>query len=250
MTDDLETTARREKAFNVPTVVLGLIAVLGAIHAFRVLLLNPAEDTDILLLFSFIPARFDALSAGVDVPGGSAAAVWTFLTYAFLHADILHLFVNCAWMLAFGSAVAWRFGAARFLLFSAVAAIAGALAHLVGHAGEMLPVIGASAAVSAHMAAACRFAIGKGRRPLLGARGGAEIWQRPALRLSQMMADRQIVLFVGIWFAFNLVIGVGSLVLPGQSGTIIAWEAHVGGFLVGLLAFPLFDPALRRLPRG
>jgi membrane associated rhomboid family serine protease len=49
------------------------------------------------------------------------------------------------------------------------------------------------------------------------------------------------VLFLGLWFATNLLFGVAAVPL-GIVDTSIAWEAHIGGFLVGLLLFPLLDP--------
>src|SRR5262245_65853199 len=105
---------------------------------------------------------------GDTLPSGGAD-VWTFVTYAFIHADWTHLLVNSIWLLPFGSAVARRFGAVRFLAFFAVAAAAGAALHLATHAGEQFPMIGASAAISGTMAAAMRFRseerrVGKGRR--------------------------------------------------------------------------------------
>ena len=67
--------------------------------------------------FAFVPARYDAsaLTDGI-LPGGSGAEVWTFFTYALLHADWTHLGFNAVWLLAFASPVARRFGALRFLL--------------------------------------------------------------------------------------------------------------------------------------
>ena len=66
--------------------------------------------------------------------------------------------INSLWFVALRQRVARRFGTVRFLLFFAVTAAAGAGAHLITHAGEVFPVIGASAAVSGMMAAAMRFA--------------------------------------------------------------------------------------------
>ena len=80
------------------------------------------ESTDewILLAFAFIPARYG--DVGAVIPGGEAARVWSPVTYAFLHADWVHLLVNMIWMASFGGPLARRFGAARFLLLSLVSA--------------------------------------------------------------------------------------------------------------------------------
>src|ERR1700736_6544749 len=137
-----------QRILNVPPVVLVLLVLLGLVHAFLYLALTPEQTTEFLLLFAFIPARYDA-SVMPDIvwPGGWAADVWTFVTYALIHGDLTHLIFNAVWLLAFGSPVARRFGPWRFLSFMALTAAAGAAVHLVTHFGELLPMIGASAAI-------------------------------------------------------------------------------------------------------
>src|ERR1700676_1401908 len=149
---------RRQPIFNLPGAVIFLIAVLVGIHVVREYLLSPDVDFAALLTFAFIPARItQAGQVGGVLPGGEAAAIWSFLTYSLLHADWGHVAINCLWLAAFGSPLARRFGAARFLLFSAVGAIGGAFLHLAVHPDDMTPLVGASAAISAHMAGAIRF---------------------------------------------------------------------------------------------
>ena len=153
-----EVNQRSEPMFNVPPVVVATVVVLVLVHALRMLFLTDAEDLRVLLTFAFISARYDIdLVAGGAFPGGFGADMWTFFSYAFLHADILHIGVNVAWLLPFGTALARRFGAARYVAFMLVVAAAGAFAHLITHPGAMLPMIGASAAISGAMAAALRF---------------------------------------------------------------------------------------------
>ena len=157
---------------------------------------------------------------------------WTFVTYGFLHADLSHIGLNSLWLLAFGSPVARRFGSWRFAAFFAVTAAAGALAHWAAYPAGFAPVIGASASVSGAMAAASRFMF-QPRRP--------DDLQRPVLPLARLLADRRVVLFLGIWIVVNLVTGLAAVPL-GLSESGIAWVAHIGGFLAGLLLFGLFDP--------
>ena len=100
-----------QRIFNVPPVVLVLLVLLGLIHAFLYLALTPEQTTDFLLLFAFIPARYDpSITGDIVWPGGLAANVWTFVTYAMIHANLTHLFFNEVWLLAFGSPVAWHRG--------------------------------------------------------------------------------------------------------------------------------------------
>ena len=139
---------RAEPMFNVPPVVLALTGalVVGASRSGSWSGARPAS-TSCSISPSFRPAT-PMRRRSANCPAASAAEVWTFVTYALLHADWTHLTVNSVWLLAFGSAVAWRFGTARFLGFFAMTAAAGAAAHLVLHIGEPLPLVGASAALS------------------------------------------------------------------------------------------------------
>jgi membrane associated rhomboid family serine protease len=234
-------TPSREPIFNLPPVIVVIAVVLAAVHGVRALI-DTETDLQVLLWFAFVPARYGSeLLIDVQLPGGIGADVWTFVSYAFLHGDIWHLGINLIWLAAFGSPVAWRFGTTRFLAFCAVTAAAGALAHLVTHVGELVPVIGASAAISGAMAAATRFAFEQGG-PLGGFRGrGPEAFQVPASPLSRALRNPQVIAFLAVWFFLNLMFGASALA-SGISEANVAWQAHVGGFIAGLLLFPLFDP--------
>ena len=153
---------KREPIFNIPPVIIAVLAVLALVHVVRTYVLSEQQDVEFLLTFAFIPVRYDtSVMLGDALPGGGAD-IWTFVTYAFIHADWTHLGVNAIWLLPFGSAVARRFGTIRFLAFFAVTAAAGAALHLATHAGEQFPMIGASAAISGTMAAAMRFSFQRG----------------------------------------------------------------------------------------
>lgn len=229
------------KFFNVPAPVLALLVLIGLIHAV-LLTLSPDERTQFLLLFAFIPARYDwTVAPDIAWPGGLAADIWTFVTYALTHSDLIHLIVNSIWLLAFGSALARRLRALRFISFMAVTAAAGALVHLLTHFGELLPVIGASAAVSGAMAAATRFIFQRGGPLALWREHSDEAYRVPAAPLSVCLRDPRVLVFLGVWFGFNVFLAFGSLGMAGVEGPI-AWQAHIGGFLAGLFGFALFDP--------
>ena len=149
--------------------------------------------------------------------------------------------------------MARRFGAARFLIFFAVCAAAGALAHLTAHFHDFAPMIGASGAVSGAMAAAARFAFQPGAPlgdPLPGdalsrpPRTGEAAWRQRALSLAGVMRDRRTLIFLGVWFVVNFVLGVAAQPLGVTQGAV-AWEAHAGGFIAGFLLFGWFDPPQR-----
>ena len=235
--------AERQPVFNVPGAVAALALVLVLIHAARVLLLSEDADVEVLTYFAFIPARYTLPDTLFYLPGGYGPKVWTTVTYAFLHANWMHLIVNLVWLLAFGTPVARRFGPARFWAFVLVTAAAGAGAHYITHADALVPLIGASAAVSGTMAAAVRFAFGPGGA--LSGQRGMFADHRPADSLIENFRDGRVLIFVGAWFALNLLFALG-VSMPGADGAEIAWQAHVGGFLAGLLLFSLFDPVPRR----
>ncbi len=238
----------REPIFNIPTVVVVLLGVLGLIHLLRVLVLSPETDRMFVWSLAFVPARYEwneLLASGWDY----GWAIWTFVSYALIHADLTHLGFNAVWLLAFGSAVARRFGSLRFLAFSALTAAAGALAHLVSHLGDLQPMIGASATISGTMGAAARFAFGRGGPLDRWSANAVRGYRLPAAPLLVSLRDPRVLGFLGAWFALNLLFGLGSWSIIGEE-QIVAWEAHVGGFLAGLLLFWVFDPVGSRADDG
>ena len=231
-----------EPIFNLPAVVVATVAILVLVHVVRVFLLTPEQDFEFILRFAFIPARYgsDDVAAGVSFPGGFGADLWTFFTYAFIHADVTHLGFNLAWLVPFGSAVARRFGAWRYVAFMLTMAAIGAFAHLVTHIGATEPMIGASAAISGAMGAAMRFAFQR-KGPLF--RDSGAVFRVPARPLWSTLRDPRFLLFLAVWFGLNALFGFGTISFGGTAGQEIAWQAHVGGFLGGLFLFNAFDPA-------
>lgn len=237
--------APREPILTLPGALTAYIAVLAVIHLVRMAL--PADlDLWSIGAFGFIPARYNSNLLAGAFPGGGGAKVWTFVTYSLLHANLSHIGFNVLWLLPFGSALARRLGAIRFFVFMAVCAIAGALAHLVTHEHALAPMIGASASVSGAMAAAIRFAFVHGSFLSLR-RGDADAAARvPALPLWRALRNPRVLAFLAVWFGVNIIFGLGSIAI-GTDGADVAWQAHIGGFVAGLLLFSLFDP-IRRGP--
>ncbi len=225
-----EAPARREPALNLPGFVVLFAALVIAVHAIRTLLLDRAQDLWVLIVFAFIPARYGIEAPAYPVP---LAALWTPVSYAFLHADWTHVIVNLLWLAAFGSPLAVRIGNARIVVLSLIAALAGAALHLAWYVGDHAPMIGASAIVSGYMGAAARFAFQPGKR------GGLNIYG-PALPLAQSLADTRFLSFLAVWMGLNFIFGSGIVPLAGD-GASIAWQAHVGGFVAGILAFSFLD---------
>ncbi len=229
--------------FNIPTVIVGVLAVILGIQAILSFALNTYTGDLIIWDFGFVPAGMTAPQTLPPEVLTAAARIWTLVTYALLHGGWEHVGFNAVWLAAFGSPLAWRFGATRFLLFSAAGAIAGALVHLAIFPFSQAPLVGASAAISAHMAGAARFVFAAGGpmwRP-----AGTAAYRLPAQPLMTVIRDRRVLVFLGAWFGLNLLFGI-STISQGIASGAVAWDAHIGGFVAGLLLFPLFDPVRSR----
>jgi membrane associated rhomboid family serine protease len=235
---ELESPVRRHPpVFNVPPIIPWLIGLLAGVHLFY--LYGPVSDEAITYYFAFIPARLDGTLPIGDSFLEQGARFWSLVTYSFLHADWVHWGFNSIWMLAFGTPLARRIGAARFLLLSALGSIGGALAYYLFHPGQIAELIGASAAVSAQVAGAIRLIFA---RPALAAVAGERqsIGPARALTLAETFTNRLPLMFIVVWLGLNYVFGASGVGIPAGEG-LVAWEAHLGGFIVGLLLFGLFD---------
>ncbi len=263
MPSDLTPPGRpREPAFAMPGGLVAAIAVLLLIHAARAGL-SDLTDLRLVLDLGFVPSRLSVAIGWTDVAAAVQAAgegladpevaaargalagyvletggarPWTLLTYAVLHGSWMHVGLNCLWLAAFGTPVLRRLGALRALALAAASSVAGALLFWVLNPLGSQVLIGASGAVSGFMGAAALFVFATPAIPgLVPPRGAAAAYGR-------LLRNRSALMFLGIWFVMNLVVGL----LGGPLGIVeggIAWEAHIGGLLAGLLLFPLLDPA-------
>jgi membrane associated rhomboid family serine protease len=229
----------RQRIFNVPGVVLALLGLFVAVHLVR-LALPPQEDLRFTLALAFIPARLGGHAA--LLPGGEPAVVTAFFTHLFIHGDLAHLLINSAWLLAFASPVARRLDVLRFLTFFFLTGIIGALTYVLINGPVLVPVVGASGAISGLMGAAFRFLF----------RGIARLGSDPAamrdvplMTLGEALQDRRVILAAAVWTVLNGLQAWGAGFLTDAAG--IAWEAHLGGFYAGLLLYGLFEPVP---PRG
>lgn len=231
----------REPIFNAPGAVLAVLAALVLVHA-GLQMLSEDDGLTVLLAMAFIPARYAGLAA--ELPGGETAAYTSFFTHMLVHGDWAHLAINSAWLLAFGSVINKRIGGVRFILFALAGGLAGALAFLAVHPGLAAPMVGASGAIAALMGGVIRFlftALERGQGYLLREQPALI----PLMPLRQTLTDRRVLATSAVFLAINLLalVGFGGL---GAEGGAIAWEAHLGGYVFGLLCFGLFDAATQK----
>lgn len=221
----------REPVFNVPGVVLAIIGICAAVYLVQTYLLDDRQNGVLLYDAAFIPALYTG-QYGFD---------WFMLTrpftYAFLHGGFAHIAVNMVWLAAFGPPLANRFGTLRFALFFAATGLAGAALFWAIHPYMEAPLVGASGAISGMMGAAARFGFQMDRS------SGSSAFAGQPLPFADVLRSRSVMTFLAVWMVINLVTGLVGLGVEGTDQ--IAWEAHIGGFLIGFFAVRLFDrPAI------
>lgn len=200
----------RQPVVNLPPVVGALIAtnvavyLLGAVMPWR-------WTAEMLFHLGFVPARY-------TLPGGFGwQAVVSPITHQFLHGGTLHILVNMVMLAAFGSGVARSLGNARTLALYFATGVAGAALHAVFYPETTMPVVGASGAISGLFGAVLRL-MGK--------------------HAASAGAPNRILPVAAIWI--GVAVFTGFTGTPGAGEAQVAWAAHVGGFLLGFLAFDLF----------
>ncbi len=222
-----------EPMFFLAPVVTNIMAVCAGLFVLQSYVLGVEANHMLAMHMAFIPARYSADISPLDL-GFLISPVG----YSLLHASLAHLTINMIWLAAFGSPLAARFGAPRFLLFWAATAVGAALLHFLSYSASTVPMVGASGSISGMMGAAARFSFrtsqGRGVRSFAGA----------PLSIGGSLTNRTVLTFVGIWMAVNLITGLGWSSGPANASGI-AWEAHIGGFLVGFLCLSVFD---RQMP--
>ena len=229
-TDESETKPA-EPIFNLHWIVPVLIGIMAAVHFLRVTVLADAANYQAIVSFAFIPQRYSNADLWQLSP---FAAYWSPLTYSLLHADWSHVIMNSFWLLAFGGVTARRLGALRFVILFAIGALGGAALHYIFHGNDLSPMIGASASVSACMGAAIRL-------PAFSEINFKGDLKNVKIRsIHEALANRQAITFIAVWFGINLLFGTGVIDITG-SGNSIAWEAHIGGFVVGFFLLGPID---------
>lgn len=228
----------RPPMINAPGVVLLLAGAMLVIHACLQLVGSDTYNRAVLTL-AFIPARFQTLTefGGQLLPGGEIARVTSFFSYALLHGSWTHLVMNMVWMLAFGSVAARRLGAARFIGLSMLAAGVAAAFSMVLNWGTGAILVGASGAIAGQMAVAVRLIFAHGGTLMTSLR--KDLSMVPPEPLLRLFTNRSAVVFMAIWFGVDMFTASSGLMGDAR----IAWEAHLGGFLTGLLVFGWLDPA-------
>ena len=191
----------------------------------------------IIQTFGYIPARFLSPEAFGYAPWEVGITLFSSL---FLHGGFVHLFGNLIYLWVFGGAVEDELGHLRFFFFYVACGAAGSLAHTLLFASSTIPSIGASGSIAGLL--------------------GAFLVLRPAARIVTLfplvvywaMAEIPALLFLPVWLGMQFFSGFLSLQAARGTQEVagVAWWAHVGGFLFGMIVAAIFrwsrNPASNR----
>ncbi|MCX6055725.1 MAG: rhomboid family intramembrane serine protease [Chloroflexi bacterium] len=202
----------------IPVVTWGLVAT-----NILVFLLELAGGDPFIMDWSFVPSRFIANPAGDSI---------TVFTSMFMHAGWMHLGGNMLYLLIFGDNVEDRFGHIKYLVFYLLAGFAATFAQFIFSMDSEIPNLGASGAI-AGVLAAYLVLFPKGRVRVL---------------MVQWIVNLPAIVVIGVWIVLQLVSGVGTLSNAADTGGV-AYMAHIGGFVAGLVFTFLFGGGIRGLVR-
>lgn len=201
--------------------------VLYAIVAFNVVLFLyngtlRADYLNPLAGYMLIPRE---VVTGVDIGIRTPVPVWmTIFTSMFMHANILHIGGNMLYLWIFGNNIEDVLGHFKFLMFYLLSGIGAALLHIITAPMSIVPTVGASGAIAGVL--------------------GAYLYLFPRAKIISLVFLFYYVelvalpasLLLGLWIAIQVV----STLTASSEGGGIAYAAHVGGFLTGLLLIILF----------
>ena len=199
---------------TIPWVTFLLIGTNVAVFLYE-FSLPPRALESLVLRFGAIPA---AVFSGTRViPGHSPLPYLTLLTSMFLHGGIMHLAGNMLYLWIFGDNVEDRMGPVRFLIFYLMCGVAAAAIQIAVRPQSTAPLVGASGAIAGVL----------GAYALLFP--GARIQTLVFLFIFVRMIELPALFVLGAWFLMQL------LSAPASQGAGVAFFAHIGGFLTGMI---------------
>jgi membrane associated rhomboid family serine protease len=207
-----------------PVMTLLLIIVNVLIFIFQVSLPDRAAEA-FINLYGMVPARVSLAIAGHHHVTLEQALVPLF-TSMFLHGGWLHVLGNMWFLWIFGGQVEDRLGHFTYLVFYLICGLGSGIAQLTFSWSSKTPAIGASGAIAGVLGAYIVFF------------PSSRILTLVPLFIIWFTAQIPALVFIGLWFLIQFLSAISSLGAASMGG--IAWWAHVGGFLLGVLIAQLF----------
>jgi membrane associated rhomboid family serine protease len=212
-------------------VVNRAIVIANGIIFIAQLFLGQRTET-IINIFGFVPAR---LTHPAAYGYSTFEVAVTVVTSLFLHGGFVHLIGNMIYLWVFGGAVEDALGHVRYFIFFIVCGVIGSLTHTMFFPHSTVPSIGASGSIAGILGA------------FLVLRPRARIVTLLPLVVYWAMVEIRAVVFLPVWFAMQFFNGFLSIAAAHRTQEVagIAWWAHVGGFLFGVVVGAI---ARRRSP--
>jgi membrane associated rhomboid family serine protease len=213
------------QARNAPLATWGIILINSVVFIYE-LALPPDRLEALIATLGMIPARM----------GADSSSFSTLFTCMFLHGGWVHIIGNMWTLYIFGDNVEDRMGSLRYILFYLLCGLAAGITHLLTNPGSTVPTIGASGAIAGVL--------------------GAYLLLFPSARVITLIPififpfifEIPALVYLGIWFITQLLSGALSLVSTHYYEGI-AWWAHVGGFVAGMVLLPAFKMSQQRYRR-
>ncbi|MFZ5942734.1 MAG: rhomboid family intramembrane serine protease [Bacillota bacterium] len=199
-----------------------IIIALNIMVFFGESSLNQMQLTELFYNFGVIPSHFSETLSG----GNYVGAFIPLITSVFLHGGWLHIISNMLFLWVFGDNIEDRTGHFKYLIFYLLAGAIGNLAQIYANPASTVPIIGASGAVAGIL--------------------GAYYFSFPRSRILALvpiiffftLVEVRASIFIIFWFVLQVFNGLFTL---GAIGNPVAWWAHIGGFLGGLILIRLFS---------
>jgi membrane associated rhomboid family serine protease len=208
-----------------PLVTWIIILLNGVIFIFEISIPKNLLQ-QLFYLFGLVPAKY-SYPNWAFIHGVPFDDYLSFVTNMFLHAGWLHIIGNMWFLYIFGRTVEDQMGHIRFMIFYILAGILASITYFLIDIHSRIPEFGASGAIAGVM----------GAYILMFPR--AKILTLILILFFPWLIELPALVFIGYWFLIQLVGGTLTLASPISQGGI-AWWAHVGGFVFGMVMIPLF----------
>jgi membrane associated rhomboid family serine protease len=208
---------------TVPFLTVGLVVACVLVFIYEITL-GPQAGERFVYQFGAIPAAIFGIEP-LPVGAINLPPYVTLFTSMFLHGGLMHLIGNMLYLWIFGNNIEDSMGHARFILFYLTCGVIAAMSHAVFDPASVVPMIGASGAISGVL----------GAYLLLYPRAHVTVLIPLGFFLSRMEIPAGFVL--GFWFIFQILSGAASV---GSAGGGVAWFAHIGGFVAGMALIGFF----------
>ena len=213
---DEEGSAQGARIVTIALIVLNVLAFFVELGQG-----SEASLQSFLTQWGVVPREY---SVGQDIPPTIPLPFWaTLFTSMFLHGGWMHLGGNMLYLWIFGDNLERVMGASKFLVFYLVCGLAAGLAHILFSSGSTIPSVGASGAISGVL----------GGYMLMFPQNRVKVLTRGGV------AAVPAIVVLGFWIVLQLISQVGALAETSQGGGI-AYMAHIGGFVAGLVLVKLF----------